>query len=104
MYARIARYAFSGDVHELAERAEGEILPILKARPGFKSYSLVQSGEEIIAFSAWETAEAAESASPIVGEWVARNVSDEVELKETIFGEVLVATALGVSARDSISV
>ena len=104
MHARIARYAFSGDAHELAQRAEEEILPILKARPGFRTYTLVQSGGDIIAFSAWETAEAAESASPIVAEWVAQTVSDDVELKETMIGEVLVATALGISARDSISV
>jgi hypothetical protein len=104
MHARIARYAFSGDAHELAQRAEEEILPILKARPGFKTYTLVQSGGEIYAFSAWETVEAAEAASPIVAEWVSENLSDDVELKEILFGEVLVATALGISARDSISV
>jgi hypothetical protein len=104
MYARIARYAFSGDAHELAQRAEEEILPILKGRPGFKTYSLVQSDGEIISFSAWETAEAAEAANPIVAEWVADKLSEDVELKETIIGDVLVATQFGISARDSISV
>jgi hypothetical protein len=104
MHARIARYAFSGDAQELAQRAEEEILPILKARRGFKTYTLVQSGGEIIAFSAWETAEAAESANPIVAEWVSENLSGDVELKEIMVGQVLVATALGVSARDTISV
>jgi hypothetical protein len=104
MHARIARYAFSGDAQELAQRAEGEILPILKARPGFRSYTLVQIGGDIVAFSAWETAEAAESASPIVAEWISENLSDDVELTEIMIGEVLVATALGISARDSISV
>ena len=40
MVARIATYSFTGDAQELGKRAEAGILPILKAQPGFKSYSV----------------------------------------------------------------
>jgi len=97
MHARIARYKFSGDVQDLARKAEEGMLPIFQSQPGFKAYLLVTSDGEVISFSAWESAEDADAANKTATAWVAENMTDEVELKETLIGEVLLSTALGVS-------
>lgn len=97
MHARIARYKFSGDVQELAQKAEEGMLPIFQSQTGFKAYSLVTSDGEVFSFSAWESAEDADAANKAAASWVAENMTDEAELKETLIGEVLFSTTLGVS-------
>jgi heme-degrading monooxygenase HmoA len=95
----MARYSFSGDIQDLARRAEEGMLPIFKAQPGFKAYSLVDSDDEIISFSAWESADAAEAANAAASKWIAENMAGEIQLKEARLGEILLATALGVSTK-----
>jgi len=97
MHGRMARYGFSGDVQDLARRAEDGMLPIFQAQPGFKAYSLIESDGEIISFSAWDSAEHAEAANAAAAGWVAENMASEIDLKEARIGEVLLSTALGVS-------
>jgi hypothetical protein len=93
----MARYTFSGDINELAQRAEEGMLPIFKAQPGFKAYSVIASDGEIVSFSAWETAEQAEAANAAAADWVANNLSDDIQLIESRFGEILFSTTLGVT-------
>ena len=97
MHARLARYTFSGNAQELAQKAEEGILPTFKSLPGFKAYTVIESDGEIISFSGWETAEQADAANIAVADWVAENMSGDVQLIESRFGEILVSTALGVS-------
>jgi hypothetical protein len=98
MHARLARYMLSGDAQELTRKAEDGILPTFKSMPGFKAYSVIESDGELFSFSAWETAEQAEAASIAVTDWVAENIgSEEIQLIESRFGEVLLSTTLGVS-------
>jgi hypothetical protein len=98
MHARMARWAFIGDPHELARRAQEGMLPLFQAQPGFVSYSIMAANGEILSFSIWDTAEQAEAANAVSREWVTDNFSSgELELKETRVGEILVATALGVT-------
>jgi len=99
MHGRFARYSVTGDVHELAREAEEGMLPIFRAQPGFKAYSVAASEGEILSFSAWETADDAEAASTAAAGWVAKNIADRLELKETRIGEILLSTSLGVSAK-----
>jgi hypothetical protein len=99
----MARYTYTGDVQELAQRAEAGILPLFQSQPGFKAYSIAESDGEIISFSAWETAEAAEAANTAVASWVAENMTDEIELKEERVGEILFSTTLGVSTTAGIT-
>lgn len=103
MHGRMARYTYSGDVQELARRAEEGMLPIFSAQPGFKAYSLIESDGEIISFSAWDSAEHAEAANTAAASWVAENMAGEIELKEARVGEVLLSTALGVSTTAGVS-
>ena len=97
MHARLARYTFSGNAQEIARKAEEGALPIFKALPGFKAYTIIESDDEVFSFTAWETAEQAEAANIAVADWVAENLAGDVQLTESRFGEVLMSTALGVS-------
>jgi heme-degrading monooxygenase HmoA len=97
MHGRIAKYTFTGDAQELARRAEEGMLPILQAQPGFKAYSLVTTGEKIVSFSAWDSAEDAEAANTAVASWVQENMAGSIDLKDVQIGEILISTALGVS-------
>ena len=96
MHARLARYTFSGDAQELAQKAEQGLLPIFESQPGFKAYSVIESEGEIFSFSAWKTAEQAEAANIAAADWVAENMSD-IQLTESRFGEVLFSTTLGIT-------
>ena len=99
MHGRVARYTNTGDAHAIARRAEEGLLPILQSQPGFKGYSVIDAGGEIISFSAWESEANAEAANPVAAEWVAENVSGEMELIDARVGEILFSTPLGVSTR-----
>lgn len=103
MHGRMARYTFTGDAQALAQRAEEGLLPIFQSQPGFKAYSIIEGDGEIMSFSAWESAEAAEDANAAAAEWVAKNMTDEIELKEARIGEILFSTALGVSTKAGIT-
>ena len=99
MHARIAKYSFSGDGIEIARRAEEGMLPIFQATPGFKAYTVIEAGDEVFSFSAWESAEAAKAADAVSAQWVADNIGDRVELKKTWIGEIHLSTPLGVSTK-----
>jgi hypothetical protein len=97
MHARIARYTFSGNAQDIAQKAEEGLLPIFQSQPGFKSYSVVESDGEIFSFSAWGSAEQAEAANIAAADWVAENLSSDIQLTESRFGDILISTTLGVS-------
>ena len=99
MHGRMARYTFSGDAQDIARDAEEGILPIFQSLPGFKTYSVMESGDEIISFSGWESAAEADAANQAAASWVAENMADRIELKEARIGEFLFSTVLGVSAK-----
>lgn len=101
MHARIAKYSFSGDGMEIARRAEEGMLPIFQATPGFKAYSIIETGDEVFSFSAWESADAAEAGNAAAAEWVRANLAGQVELKKSWIGEIHLSTPLGVSTKVS---
>ena len=103
MHGRMARYTYTGDAQELARIAEEGMLPIFQGMPGFKSYSIAANDSTLLSFSAWDSAEEAEEANKAVASWVAENMADKVQLIEAEIGEILVATALGVSTKAGIS-
>lgn len=99
MHGRFARYTYTGDARELARRAEEGMLPVFQAQPGFVSYAIIESDGEIISFSGWKSLEDAEAASAAAAGWVAENMAADLELKEARHGEILLATAPGVSTK-----
>ncbi len=98
MHGRIASYRISGDPHELARKAEEGMLPIFQAQPGFRAYNLLVSGDMLTSMSAWDSTEQAEAATPAAANWIAENIAEDIELIDVRYGEILLATALGVSA------
>ena len=40
MHVRMARMSYTGDIDDLAQRAEAGMLPIFRAADGFKAYSV----------------------------------------------------------------
>jgi hypothetical protein len=104
MHGRFARYRITGDAQDIARRAEDEMLPIFQSNPGFKAYSLVESDGELLSFSAWDSVESAEAANAAAAEFVTANLAGQLELQETRFGEILLGTALGVSAKSGTAV
>ena len=99
MHGRVARYTNKGDAHAIARRAEEGLLPILQSQTGFKGYSVVEAGGEVISFSAWNSQEDAEAANHVAGDWVVANLGDELELIDARVGEILFSTTLGVSTK-----
>jgi hypothetical protein len=99
MHARIAKYTYTGDAQELARIVEDGLLPIFQAQLGFKAYSVIDAGSRVISFSAWDSADAAESANTAAADWVAENMAGKVQLEESYIGEILIGTALGISTK-----
>ena len=97
MHARMATYRFSGDAHELAQKAEQGILPIFQAQPGFRAYSVATDGDEILSLSVWDSRAEAEAGNAAAADWVRDNMADNIELIGTRFPEVLFSTSLGIS-------
>ena len=84
------RRARAGD----ASRGGPSADPPLAAR--VQGYTVIQSKGEIISFTGWDTPEQAEAAATAATSWVAENAADDLDLKETMFGEVLISTTLGI--------
>ena len=96
MVGRLATYSFTGDGDDLARRAEAEILPILKAQPGFRAYSVAIGDGEILSISSWDSRAEAEAGNKVVAEWVAANMT-EITLIGVRYGDIKFSTSLGVT-------
>jgi hypothetical protein len=103
MQGRIVRYRFTGDARSIAQRAEEGVLPMFQGMPGFQAYSVVEAGDEIISFSAWDTREEAEAASAAVADWV-KETKLPVEPIDARYGEILFSTTLGITTKAGITV
>lgn len=99
MHGRVARYRFTGDPETIARRVEEGLLPVFQSQHGFKAYSVFATEDEIMSFSAWNAAADAEAANLLAAEWVGENLEGEVELKESMIGQILLSTSLGVGTR-----
>jgi heme-degrading monooxygenase HmoA len=97
MHSRLARYGYSGDAHEIARRAEAELLPKYQQLPGFKAFTAAVTDDELFSLTVWESADQAEAASATAAEWVSAS-GFEFEPRELHIAEVVLSTTLGVSA------
>lgn len=97
MHARLARYGYSGDAHDLARRAEDGLLPIYQAQPGFRALSIAVTAEEVFSFTVWDEPGQIDAANAAAADWVAANMADELSLREIVVAEILISTAMGVS-------
>jgi len=97
MHARMATYNHSGDALDLARRAEQGILPIFRAQPGFRAYSVAEGDGQILSLSVWDSRSDAEAGNTAAANWVGINMTGELELVEVRFAEILFSTSLGVT-------
>jgi heme-degrading monooxygenase HmoA len=96
LHARVAVYGItSGDAEEVARAAdaEGGMLGVFRAHPGFQSYELVGTNDTIISISKWDSAEAADAASVAARSWVAEHLARVVQLQQNHVGEVVLSSS-----------
>src|SRR5262245_58453878 len=95
MHSRLARYGFKGDAHELARRAEAELLPQYEQMDGFKSFSVAVTDDGLFSVTVWESAAQAEAASTTAATWV-NGSGFPLEMRDLQFAELILSTTLGV--------
>jgi hypothetical protein len=82
MYATVRRYtANAGSNTTLAARVEKEFVPILRAIPGFVSYTVIdaaqENGRDVLAtVSVYSTREGADASVTAAAKWVGENFKD----------------------------
>jgi hypothetical protein len=97
MHSRLARYAYTGDPHEIARRAEAELLPQYQEMPGFKAFTAAVTDDELFSLTSWDTPEQAEAANATASNWVSGS-GFELAPREVQIAEVVLSTSLGVDA------
>ena len=77
MHTVIRRYEGAGDSAEVARRAVEEFGPMLKGRPGFQGYYVVDAGDGVLAtISVFDTKEAALETTSAAAAWVQENLPE----------------------------
>jgi len=77
MHTVIRRYEGAGDSAEVARRAVEEFGPMLRDRPGFQGYYVVDAGDGVLAtISVFETEEAAIETTSAAAAWVRENLPE----------------------------
>ena len=104
MHARISTYCYTCEAQDLVHEAEDGLLPIFEAQPGFRSYTLVDTGDRLVSFSVWDSPESAEHGRIAAAEWVAANLADRTDLQKVEVGEIAVSTTFGVTSRAAATV
>ena len=95
MFISIRKYKVNS-ASELAKRVNEGFLPIISKGPGFVSYYLLHSGDNVVAsVSVFETQAGAEESNKLAADWVSKNVA------ELITGGAPEITAGEVSAHKS---
>jgi hypothetical protein len=90
-HGRVAVFTLKpGSAHEVAGRAEQDILPLFRNQPGFISYTLMTIGDDAIAsFSMWDSKRQAEEANRLAGDWVQKNLSGVLMSVDGHIGDVV---------------
>ena len=89
-HVRIATYEIKqGSFQEIADRARKGMLRTFQEQPGFIRYGLVDLGDKTcLSLSMWETRKDADAAVPVATSWVRDNLSDRVELRSNVIGDL----------------
>ncbi len=89
-HVRIATYEIKqGSFQEIADSARKGMLRTFQEQPGFIRYGLADLGDKTcLSFSMWETRKDADAAVPVATTWVRDNLSDRVELRSNVIGDL----------------
>jgi heme-degrading monooxygenase HmoA len=95
MHTVIRRYEGAADSTEVARRAVEEFGPMLRDRPGFQGYYVVDAGDGVLAtISVFETEEAAVETTSAAAAWVRENIPELADIPP----QVTAGSTAGVSA------
>jgi hypothetical protein len=91
MFVTIRKYPVCKDAKEVNRIAQAEVLPVLRAAPGFRSYVFIDSGDHTVtSISVFDSKEAADNASQRVREMVKKSISKLLpKPPDVTMGEVL---------------
>jgi len=99
MHTVIRRYEGAADSAEVARRAVEEFGPMLRDRPGFQGYYVVDAGDGVVAtISVFETEEAALETTSAAAAWVRENIPELAELAP----QVTAGSTAGVAAEATV--
>lgn len=96
-HVRIALYTVKpGTVDDTITKAQGGMLPIFRAQPGFIGYGLVKTGDDsLISISAWQSAQQADAANQTAAQWVKDNVAAVFVSVENHVGDLAFFSSAG---------
>lgn len=81
MHTVIRRYEGAADSAEVSRRAVEEFGPILREKPGFQGYYVVDAGDGVLAtISVFETEDAALETIPAAAAWVRENIPELADI------------------------
>ena len=89
-HARVAVYKFTpGGADEVIRQAEAGMLPIFRQHEGFRSYTVIKTGNDSgISISVWDSEGQALEATQAAAKWVQKNVASLIVSVENHVGEV----------------
>jgi hypothetical protein len=78
MFARLVRFSFGPGAFDAAKQLSNDLLPQISAQPGCKSATTFgeQASGEYGLFVLWESREAADAASAVIGPQLQRHLSE----------------------------
>lgn len=80
MHTVIRRYEGVQDTGEVARRSVEEFGPMLRDRPGFQGYWVVDAGDGVLAtITVFETEDAAVDSTNAAASWVRENMAEMVQ-------------------------
>ena len=103
MHTVIRRYEGAGDSAEVARRAVEEFGPMLRDRPGFQGYYVVDAGDGVLAtISVFDTEEAAVETTSAAAAWVRENLPELAENPPQVTAGSTAGETMETPARSSI--
>lgn len=94
MHATIRTYETTASTAEIARRVEAMVLPLLKARPGFRGYWAGQSAAGVFSVTLFESAAEMDDANDEVRGIVAANLAELLPTPPSVTsGEILVSAS-----------
>src|SRR5205823_4622833 len=89
-HVRVGVYTFKpGTTDTIIRKAELELLPMHRQRPGFIGYEVVRTGQDsVVSISTWESQAQAEDAATRSVEWVTANIQNSIETVQNHVGEL----------------
>jgi heme-degrading monooxygenase HmoA len=95
MFATIRRYqGQKGTIHDVAQKVQAELVPMLASQPGFVSYTAVHAGNDVaVSMSVFRDRASAEAANAVATEWVKAHIGPLVGAPEITHGDVVATHA-----------